>query len=123
MSLLKDELILKGISILFSEPLENEEMEDEPLDNDEMEDEQLERDRVTPDVPERERTNVKRTPWTEEERSAVRRQLEKFFSLDRLPGKHEILEAQRKEAILQRRPWTQIKFFIKNEKVALKRKL
>lgn len=58
--------------------------------------------------------------WGEEEKSAVHRQLGHFFRLDRLPGKHVVVEAQRKEPILGKRPWRQIVFFIKNHKASAK---
>ncbi|XP_052261560.1 uncharacterized protein LOC127865677 isoform X2 [Dreissena polymorpha] len=60
--------------------------------------------------------------WTEIEQAAVKRQLGKYFHLDKLPGKHEIEAAQMLEPLLSKRPWIQIKCFIKNVKVALKRK-
>ena len=46
-----------------------------------------------------------------------------ILSLDRLPGKAEIEEVKRSEPALQKRPWKQIKFFIKNIKDSQKRKM
>ncbi|GFR87870.1 hypothetical protein ElyMa_006087600 [Elysia marginata] len=64
----------------------------------------------------KQRQQVPKRSWSEEERAAINRTLLKFFTLNRLPGKNEILDVQRKEPILQQRPWQQIKFFIKNMK-------
>ena len=67
------------------------------------------------------RSCSKHITWKEEEKSAVERQLGSFFYLSRLPGKHLIVEAQKKETSLQKRPWTQIKYYIKNKKTSLSR--
>lgn len=61
--------------------------------------------------------------WKAEEKAAVERQLGKFFTLSRLPGKFECQEAIQKEPALRNRPWSQIKFFIKNCKVSQRNKL
>ena len=53
----------------------------------------------------------KRKTCTEDEKQAVRRQLGKFLDLDRLPGKHNIIEAQRKEVVIQNKPWTHMKLY------------
>jgi hypothetical protein len=53
----------------------------------------------------------------------VCRQLGTFLYVEKLPGKYQITEAQKKEPLLMLRPWTQIKFFIKNKKIAMKRKM
>jgi hypothetical protein len=63
----------------------------------------------------------KRKMWGFEEKAAVQRQLGHFFHLERLPGKHVIVEAQRKEPILLKRPWRQIVFYIKNYKTSSKK--
>lgn len=65
----------------------------------------------------------KRVPWNEEEKSAVCRQLKKFFGIEKLPGKCDIVEAQKKEPVLMQRPWSQIKYYIKNTKVSSRRKI
>ena len=54
--------------------------------------------------------------WSAEEKAAIDVTLAKFFVQEKLPGKSEILDAQRKKPILLLRPWQQIKFFIKNKK-------
>lgn len=64
-----------------------------------------------------------RKPWSEEESAAVERQLGTFFYQNKLPGKHAIVEAQRKEPVIMGRPWSQIKFYIKNKKVSMKKKM
>ena len=66
---------------------------------------------------------VKRRPWTAEEQTAVKRHLDKYFFTEKLPGKHEIEEARRQEPLLMNRHWVQIKSFIKNTKLSMKRKL
>ncbi|XP_053390631.1 midasin-like isoform X4 [Mercenaria mercenaria] len=65
--------------------------------------------------------SANRKPWSGAEKEAVRRQLGKYFALDKLPGKHEIETAIRKEPVLCNRPWDHIKFFIKNTKISLSR--
>lgn len=42
-------------------------------------------------------TKHKRKMWSVQEKEAVERQLNKFIFLDRLPGKFEIVEAQKKK--------------------------
>ena len=64
-----------------------------------------------------------KTPWNSDEKAAIFKTLSKFLSLDRLPGKAEIEEVKRSEPALQKRPWKQIKFFIKNIKDSQKRKM
>ena len=61
--------------------------------------------------------------WTVEECDAVNRQLGKFLLMDKLPGKKDILDVQKKEPLLSLRPWSQFKFYIKNKKVSQKRKM
>ncbi|KAL4234518.1 hypothetical protein ACF0H5_006161 [Mactra antiquata] len=61
-------------------------------------------------------------PWSEEECAAVCRQLGTFLYVEKLPGKYQITEAQKKEPLLMLRPWTQIKFFIKNKKNSYEKK-
>lgn len=60
--------------------------------------------------------------WTADEHAAVKRQLDRYFYLEKLPGKHEIEEARKREPLLLNRPWMQIKSFIKNTKLSMKRK-
>ena len=59
-------------------------------------------------------------PWSAEEKAAIDVTLAKFFMQEKLPGKCEILDAQRKKPILLLRPWQQIKFFIRNKKSSKK---
>lgn len=70
----------------------------------------------------RPKASGKRKMWTENEHAAAKRQLGKYFFIEKLPGKHEIEEARKKEPLLCNRPWIQIKSFIKNAKVSMKRK-
>ena len=69
------------------------------------------------------RKQTTKTPWNPDEKAAIKRRFSTFFSLNRLPGKAEIEEVKRDEPVLQKRPWDQIKFFIKNVKVSEKRKM
>ena len=69
------------------------------------------------------RKQAPKTPWNSDEKAAINKTLSKFFSLNRLPGKAEIEEVKRSEPALQKRPWQQIKFFIKNSKDSQKRKM
>ena len=71
----------------------------------------------------RSRKAAPKIPWTSEEKAAVERRLGKFLRLERLPGKADCEEAKRKEPVLHRRPWSQIKFCIKNTKTSEIRKL
>ena len=64
-----------------------------------------------------------KTPWSLDEKAAIMRTLSKFLTLTKLPGKAEIEEVKRNEPVLQKRPWQQIKFFIKNSKDSEKRKM
>ena len=64
------------------------------------------------------KTSSKRSVWTTEEKNAVKRQLGKFFAMSKLPGKGDIEAAKREEPVLFSRPWTQIKFFIRNYKIS-----
>lgn len=50
-----------------------------------------------------------RKSWNENEQAAVKRQLEKYFFMEKLPGKHQIEEARKREPLLLARPWVQIK--------------
>lgn len=63
-----------------------------------------------------------RRKWTTEEEAAVKRQLNKYFFLNQLPGKCEIEESRKHEPVLMKRSWEQIKSFIKNKKISMKRK-
>ena len=69
------------------------------------------------------RKQTQKTPWNSDEKEAINKTLSKYFSLNRLPGKAEIEEVKRSEPALQKRPWRQIKFFIKNSKDSEKRKM
>ena len=64
-----------------------------------------------------------KTPWNSDEKAASIKTLSKFFSLNRLPGKAETEKVKRSEPALQKRPWQQIMFFIKNSKDSQKRKM
>ena len=64
-----------------------------------------------------------KTPWSSDEKAAIIKTLSKFLSLNGLHGKAEIEEVKRSEPALQKRPWQQIKFFIKNSKDSQKRKM
>ena len=62
-----------------------------------------------------------KTPWNSDEKAAIIKTLSKFLSLNGLHGKAEIEEVKRSEPALQKRPWQQIKFFIKNSKDSQKK--
>lgn len=66
--------------------------------------------------------SANRKPWSSSEKEAVKRQLGKYFAVEKLPGKNEIETAIKKEPVLRNRPWAQIKFFIKNTKCSMSRK-
>ena len=65
----------------------------------------------------------KRKTWSEKEKCAVKRQFSLFLRTHKLPGKSECEAAKRKEPILLDRPWSQIKFCIKNMITSETRKL
>ncbi|KAM7376091.1 hypothetical protein PAMP_020170 [Pampus punctatissimus] len=69
------------------------------------------------------KVQVKR-PWTNQERSAVQRGMAKFIALKKVPGKTDCLLCIGKESpVLRTRTWKDIKYFVYNEIVKIKRKL
>jgi hypothetical protein len=64
--------------------------------------------------PKKKKCNVPRKKWSDAEKQAVERQLGKFLRIKKLPGKSDCENARRNEPSLQGRPWTQLKFYIKN---------
>ncbi|XP_060062466.1 uncharacterized protein LOC132543027 isoform X2 [Ylistrum balloti] len=60
------------------------------------------------------RRTVKRIPWTEEERSAVKSEMEHFLHIRKTPGKLDCDNCLRKYQCLSRRNWKNIKNFVYN---------
>ncbi|KAL4233500.1 hypothetical protein ACF0H5_008181 [Mactra antiquata] len=124
---------LDEIQFDLNEPLEEETEENDFLSNRETEEvpELMENETSLIAISEKKQDFVKisrknktstRKPWSEEESAAVERQLGTFIYQNKLPGKHALVEAQRKEPVINGRPWSQIKFYIKNKKVSMKKK-
>lgn len=66
---------------------------------------------------------VKR-PWTSRERNAVQRGMAKFIALRKVPGKTDCLLCIGKESpVLRSRTWKDIKYFVHNEIIKIKRRL
>ncbi|XP_055017813.1 uncharacterized protein LOC129411297 isoform X2 [Boleophthalmus pectinirostris] len=62
-------------------------------------------------------------PWTETEKNAVRRQMGKFMALRKVPGKNDCRMCIEKEsASLGARTWRDVKYFVYNEIIKIKRK-
>jgi len=74
----------------------------------------------------REKKTHTRQKWSDEEKKAISEHLTKFLESGTLPGKSDVLEAQRKASILRGRDWQKIKFCVKNmiesEKRSLRKK-
>lgn len=68
--------------------------------------------------------DIKKRLWSEEETTAVERQLRKFITLLKVPGKKDCLQciASEPEA-LKWRDWKAVKYFVHNKIIAKKRKL
>ncbi|XP_074548966.1 uncharacterized protein LOC141807087 [Halichoeres trimaculatus] len=63
-------------------------------------------------------------PWTEKERNAVKRRLTKFIALKKVPAKQDCLMCIAKESpALKARTWKDVKYFVYNEIVKIKRRL
>jgi hypothetical protein len=71
---------------------------------------------------ERVKISGKRKMWTSSEEASVKKHLGKFLYQDKLPGKNEIEKIRKEDPILSQRPWIQIKSYIKNKKVSMKKK-
>ena len=54
----------------------------------------------------------KRKAWSQEEQSAVTRQLSHCVEMRRVPRKDEIIKAMQVESVLQNRTWQNIKDFV-----------
>lgn len=66
---------------------------------------------------------VKR-PWTDEEKKAVKRQMAKFIALRKVPGKNDCALCIGMESpVLRTRTWKDIKYFVYNEIIKIKRQL
>lgn len=66
---------------------------------------------------------VKR-PWTDREKNAVQRRMAKFIALKKVPGKNDCQLCIGKESpVLCTRTWKDIKYFVYNEIIKIKRKL
>lgn len=61
---------------------------------------------------------TRKRPWTEGEKTAVSRQLGRYFLLNKLPGRIEVEEAISMEPALKNRRWTNIKDYIRNSLVS-----
>ncbi|XP_048025226.1 uncharacterized protein LOC125254587 isoform X2 [Megalobrama amblycephala] len=64
---------------------------------------------------------MKRT-WQEEERRAVNKRLGKFMAEHRVPGKLDCVKCLEEEEALKDRTWKDIKYFVHNTIVTLKRR-
>ncbi|KAI4830843.1 hypothetical protein KUCAC02_002449 [Chaenocephalus aceratus] len=64
-----------------------------------------------------------RRPWTSKEKAAVRRQLGRFITLQRVPGKEPCVTALEAEPVLCSRSWKDVKNQVYNSITAQKRKL
>ena len=65
---------------------------------------------------------VRRRPWSKQEKEAVWRQLGKYITLLRVPGKGECMKALQAECALKRRTWMDIKNQVYNTITSQKRK-
>ncbi|XP_054863044.1 RNA polymerase-associated protein LEO1-like isoform X2 [Amphiprion ocellaris] len=75
------------------------------------------------DAPEMEVKKQGKRPWNERERTAVKRHLGKFIALQKVPTKQDCLMCIDKESsVLRARRWTDVKYFVYNEIVKIKRK-
>ncbi|XP_052409507.1 uncharacterized protein LOC127955914 isoform X3 [Carassius gibelio] len=82
------------------------------------------RQRSDVDAPERVVKNRSKRPWNDQERTAVKRRLAKLISLKMVPGKQDCLMCIAKETpVLSARTWKDVKYFVYNEIVKVKRKL
>ncbi len=59
--------------------------------------------------------------WTEVERRAVHNHFCNFIAQRRVPGKDHCIRCIRKEKVSSERTWVQVKNFVKNTIIALKR--
>ncbi|XP_077094610.1 uncharacterized protein LOC143746582 isoform X1 [Siphateles boraxobius] len=76
------------------------------------------------DAPERVVKNKGKRPWNEQERTAVKRRLARLIALKTVPGKQDCLMCIAKESpVLSARTWKDVKYFVYNEIVKVKRKL
>ncbi|XP_067352979.1 uncharacterized protein [Channa argus] len=65
-----------------------------------------------------------RRPWTEQEKTAVQKNMAKFVALRRVPAKNDCLLCIGKASpVLSARTWKDVKYFVYNEIVKIKRKL
>ncbi|XP_034545263.1 RNA polymerase-associated protein LEO1-like [Notolabrus celidotus] len=63
-------------------------------------------------------------PWTDKERTAVKRRLAKFIALKKVPAKQDCLMCIGQESsVLRTRTWKDVKYFVYNEIIKVKRKL
>ncbi|XP_041849175.1 uncharacterized protein LOC121644970 isoform X2 [Melanotaenia boesemani] len=82
------------------------------------------RERNNLDVPEMEVKKQGKRPWTDKERTAVKRQLAKFIALKKVPAKEDCMMCICKESpVLRTRSWKDVKYFVYNEIVKIKKKL
>ncbi|XP_054869079.1 uncharacterized protein LOC129349540 [Amphiprion ocellaris] len=82
------------------------------------------RERSDVDAPEMEVKKQGKRPWNDQERTAVKRHLGKFIALKKVPAKQDCLMCIDKESsVLRARTWKDVKYFVYNEIVKIKRKL
>ncbi|XP_051949663.1 uncharacterized protein LOC127620554 [Xyrauchen texanus] len=76
------------------------------------------------DAPERKVRNQGKRPWNDQERTAVKHRLAKLIALKMIPGKQDCLMCIAKESpVLRARTWKDVKYFVYNEIIKVKRKL
>ncbi|CAM4572550.1 unnamed protein product [Leuciscus chuanchicus] len=78
----------------------------------------------TADAPERVVKNQGKRPWNDQKRAVVKRRLAKLIVLKTVLGKQDFLMCIAKESpVLSARTWKDVKYFVYNEIVKVKRKL
>jgi len=67
------------------------------------------------------RNQIRKHPWTQNEKDAVAQHLGKFLRLQKCPGKNDC-DVARADPRLQNRSWKSIKYYVKNVNQLQKRK-
>lgn len=67
------------------------------------------------------KVTIKR-PWTDKEKTAVRKRLSAFMDQRRVPGKEDCVQCLKQEKALVERSWKDVKNFVHNTIVTLNRK-
>jgi len=65
---------------------------------------------------------ILKRPWSEEERRAVNKHLGKFMAERRVPGKLDCMRCQEEDNALKEISWKDVKNFVYNSIVTLKKK-